>query len=341
MNKLIAMLAGSIMIATAACKKKDNFRFDDYDYTTVYFPYQYPVRTLVLGDYSIDNTNDNNLKFLISARVGGVYENKSEWSVDYKIDESLTLNLGTTLNDTLEILPSKYYTLSPKDRFMIPDKEFYGSVEVQLTDAFLDDSLAIKNHYVLPLRITGSSADSVLSGKPGVENPDSRIAGNWSLIPKDFTLFGIKYVNPYHGKYLHRGKSIIKDNLGTEIDRLVYRQKYIEQDEIWTVQTVNRNKVSVTGVLRATAGSPGNFKIDIAFDSKGDGVISQSPGSAFPVKGKANFVKEGDEWGNIKRNTVYLDYVVTQGTKTHNITDTIVFRDKDVKFEEFAPKILK
>ncbi|MGV8094983.1 MAG: hypothetical protein AB2L24_24275 [Mangrovibacterium sp.] len=64
-KKIIAF--GSIILFIAglfSCQNED-WSFPDFDYTTTYFPYQYPVRTLVLGDYYFDNTNDNQHKFLI------------------------------------------------------------------------------------------------------------------------------------------------------------------------------------------------------------------------------------------------------------------------------------
>jgi hypothetical protein len=340
MKKLSYALTGLIMLTVLSCSKNNNFRFDDFDYTTVYFPYQYPVRTLVLGDYALDNANDNQLKFLISARVGGLYQNNSNWNVNYKVEESLANKLATTLNDTLQLLPSNYYTLNPGTSFTIPEGSFSGGVEVQLTEAFLNDPKAFKTYYVLPLRITGSSADSVLSGRPNTSDADRRVPSAWSVTAKDFTLFAIKFVNNYHGKYLHRGKSVIKNSAGADIETLVYRQRYVEQDEVWSLQTSGRNKVTLTGVLRASSGSPGNFTLDMDFNNNGVAVITNTPGSAFPVTGTAKFVKDGDEWGNAKRNAIHMSYEVTQGTNKHIITDTLVIRDKDVRFQEFLPKIL-
>ncbi|MCH5719431.1 hypothetical protein [Niabella hibiscisoli] len=47
--------------------------FPDYDYQTVYFAYQYPVRTITLGeDVSVDNSLDNQHKFQIFAAFGEV-----------------------------------------------------------------------------------------------------------------------------------------------------------------------------------------------------------------------------------------------------------------------------
>lgn len=335
------LLINTLLLCLLSCKN-DEAVFPDFNYTTVYFPFQYPVRTLVLGDYTTDNSNDNNLRFLISTRIGGLYKNEKDRSVNYVLDPALAMNLKTSLDMPIEILPSKYYTLNPVNKFTIPKGQFTGEVTVQLTEDFLNDPLAFKTHYVIPLRLTTSnSADSVLSGKALISNPDSRIAGNWSAVPKDFTLFGVKFINPYHGKYLHRGKSIVKNGLGNILETIVYHQKYVELDEIWSLQTNGKNSVGVTGILRASAGSPGNYSMTLTFNDKGECVISKSASSLFEITGTGKFVKNADEWGNVKRNAIHLNYQVTQGTNIHNITDTLVIRDRDVRFEEFAPVVIK
>lgn len=338
-------LAVLSMIFTACENDDPTERFNDFDYTTVYFPHQYPVRTLVLGDYSVDNSNDNALKFLISARVGGMYQNDKNWSVSYEVDPTLVTNLRTNANswdgkttpseDPLEILPAEYYTLNPDANFTIPSGEFAGAIEVQLTDAFLDDPKAFLTRYVIPVRITSSSADSVLSGRSLTANPDPRIAGHWAVAPKDFTLFGIKFVNPYHGKYLHRGKSVISNSEGEIVQTIEYVQKYVEQDELWSLQTSGKNKVYVTGTLRAEPVSPGNFQMELTFDENGDCSIVETEGSAFPVSGTGKFVKDGDRWGDADRNAIHLNYIVTEGMNTHTVSDTLVFRDKGVVFQSF------
>lgn len=351
MKKIIFLLSITIITTVFSCKNDGLKEFADFDYTTTYFPYQYPVRTLVLGDYVYDNQDDNNLKFKISARMGGVYNNNSNIKVTYKVDPTLVTKLSTAANlfdgkttataDTLMALPSQYYTLSPTAQFEIAKGSFTGGVDVQLTDAFLDDLLAAKTKYVIPLRILTSTTDSVLQGKTTLTNPDSRIAGNWVITPKDFTLFGIKFVNKYHGKYLHRGVSAMTDSTtSTLLQTNIYHQKYVELDELWSLQTMGRNKVKVTGVLRKTPTSPGNFSMNLTFDSSNNCVVSTAPGSPFKVTGTGKFVKNGDKWGGTAKDAIYLNYVVREGVNKHAATDTLVFRDKAVTFLEFAPVIL-
>ena len=67
------------------CEQK-NPVFPDFDYTAVYFPLQFPMRTLSLGEEEYDNTLDKELKFHISANIGGMYENTQDWSVDFVVD---------------------------------------------------------------------------------------------------------------------------------------------------------------------------------------------------------------------------------------------------------------
>jgi hypothetical protein len=210
-------------------------------------------------------------------------------------------------------------------------------VEVQLTQAFLSDTNAHRVRYVIPLRITGSNIDTVLSGQPAVEDADPRIAGDWITVPKDFTLFGIKYVNPYHGRYLHRGYSIVKDGLGNPVDTMVYREKFPEDNEVWRLTTVSKDAVTLSGILRKNPASPGSYNLKLTFDANNDCVITSVSG--FSASGTGKFVKDGDEWGGQKRDAIHMNFTVNDGTHTHSITDTLVFRDKDIRFQEFAPVV--
>lgn len=336
MKKISIIVTIALLLGLFSCQN-EKWEFPDYDYSTVYFPYQTPVRTLVLGDYLYDNENDNNLKFLISAHLGGMYKNSENQSVDFVIDQNLVNNLATDAGDTLKILPSSYYSIS-SNQIVIPKGQFYAGCEVQLTDAFLNDPKSYKTHYVLPLRITETSLDSILSGMRNVANPDYRIAGNWSVLPKNYTIFGIKFINPYHGKYLYRGQSIIKDAGNNVIETIIYRQKNIERDEIISLKTSGRNKVTIKSVVRATAGSPGELLMDLDFnESTGVCTVTNNPASLFPISGTGKFVKNGDMWGNKERDAIYLNYQILVGTNQHTINDTLVIRDRDVRFESFKP----
>jgi hypothetical protein len=340
MKKTIIVSLTALMLGMFSCENA-KWEFPDFDYTTTYFPFQYPVRTLVLGDYVYENENDNSLKFLISPRVAGMYENKWNWTVHFELDEQLAQNLQTDKGVDVKVLPSQYYSLQPVNQIVIPKGQFHAGIEVQLSEDFLNDPLAVEFNYVIPLKITTSTTDSILTGKPSIAMADPRIAGQWIAAPKNFTLFGIKFVNAYHGKYLRRGQSVIRDSQNQILETVTYRQKYVEQDEVWSLKTAGRNDVVVSGVLRSSSGSPGTFEMKLAYDNNGNCVITGTDKSTFPVAGTGKFVKNADEWGDKKRDAIHLNYNVTVGSEVHNLTDTLVFRDKAVVFEEYKPVVVK
>ncbi len=70
MKKLFYLFSLIMLLAFSSCENQD-WSFPDYGRTTVYFAYQYPVRTIVLGNDEIfDNTLDNQHKCLIKAVMG-------------------------------------------------------------------------------------------------------------------------------------------------------------------------------------------------------------------------------------------------------------------------------
>lgn len=328
------------LLMGASCTNED-WEFPDFDYTTSYFPYQYPVRTLILGECDYDNTNDKNGRFIISAAMGGVYENKENVFVNFEIDESLTNNLrikGTTTD--IKPLPREYYTLSNNSQIVIPKGKYNGGITVQLTDAFFEDSLSYSTNYVIPLVIVSASTDSVLRGDPSVDNADRRDETQWAVAPKDFTLFGVKYINPYHGKYLLRGKSVTKDATGAVIGENVYHQPYVERDIVTSLSTCGRNELLYSESIRVAEGvSPGAFEACITVDDEGNCTMVNTEASLFQVSGRGEYVPHGDAWGGKTRNVFHLEYEIKDNANTYVVNDTLVFRDNTVAFEEFTPEI--
>ncbi|WP_372934507.1 DUF5627 domain-containing protein [Mariniphaga sediminis] len=332
-NYLVILLLLSIV----SCENQE-IVFDDFDYTTAYFPYQYPVRTLVLGDYIYDNSNDNNHKFLISAAMGGVYENPKDRELKIEIDESLCEDvLFSPSEDTIRVMPSNYYSLSSSETILIPKGKVNGSIEVQLTEAFFEDSLAIKLGYVIPVRIIGSTdVDSILQGKSDFSNPDPRMAESWTILPKDFTMFAVKYINPYHGNYLHKGVSVVADASGDEVETTIYSEKFITRNEIWSLITESRNEVAVEGIIRSSYIS-GSIKMILSFSSDGNCVVREASDSDFVISGSGKFMQNTEEWGNKKRNAIYLNYSLSNDVYTYNAVDTLVIRDRNVVMELYNP----
>jgi len=341
MKKILILMTIILMVNLTACKNEE-VKFPDFSYTAAYFPYQYPIRTIVLGDYIYDNTNDNNHLFWISAGMGGVYTNTKDRLINIKLDESLCNRvLFSSSSDTIRLMPSNYYTLSSSDKLTIPSGQFNGHIEVHLTDAFFNDPKAIKLNYVIPVSIVSSTdVDSIVWGKllNSLPVPDRRIASQWSVVPKDYTMFAVKFINPYDGNYLHRGVSVVKDASNNVIENTVYRTTQIEQNEIWRLKTSGRNQIAVQGSMRSTKFS-GSINLLLDFTDSGDCTIKQDITSKYTITGTGKFVKNADTWGNQLRNALYLNYQFTDGKNTYSASDTLVVRDRAVVLETYTPTV--
>lgn len=343
MKKLI-FISMIILTLFTSCHNQD-WDFPDYDYTTVYFSYQSPVRTIILGEDIYDNTLDNQHKCLIMATMGGVYENRKNVTIDLVVDNSIcdSARFGTKDGDKILAMPSNYYSLPSDMKVVIPAGEFSGGIEVQLTDAFFADPLAIKNSYVIPLKMSSvSNADSILSGKSDLDNPNPLIVTDWVTVPKNYILYAVKYINPWHGSYLRRGVTQVKGSNGNSAldTTIVYHSKYVEKDQVVKMSTLSMDKTTMSLITR-TKGSKEDisFGLQIRFDNAGKCTVSQPDTANYTVSGEGTFVNDGDIWGNKKRDVLYLKYNIDFGTSIHSFTDTIVMRDRDVTFETFTPVV--
>jgi hypothetical protein len=328
-----------ILFVAAGVVSCENFDIEhpDFEYTSGYFPYQFPVRTLVLGDYIYDNTNDNAHKFVISAAMGGVYENKKDREFEIEVDDNLCRNiLFTSGGDTIKALPRSYYTLSSSNKLVIPSGKLNGGVEVQLTDAFFNDPKAIKNTYVVPIRLKSSSdVDTILSGSSLVANSDIRIVSQWINAPKNFTMFAVKYINEYHGNYFHYGSSKVKDAAGTELETTTYSTQYVENNAVAKLTTTARYQVTLPTTFHSTT-MTGNYTLVLTF-SGNNITVSAPAGSSYTISGTGVFVSKKYSWGNKSRDGIELNYKVANSTYTYEATEVLVARDRAVVMEVYDP----
>lgn len=327
-----------------SCENKENV-FPDYTYTTVYFPYQSPVRTIELGkDYIVDNSGDNAHNFLISATMGGVYTNKKNIAISVDVDNALATNMKfeNTSGDIVQAMPANYYTLDASNEIVIKAGQISGGIKVHLEDAFFADPLSLKKTYVIPLKMTDVvNADSILSGRATMANPNPLIAANWVIVPKNYILFAVKYINAWDGNYLRRGRDVAT---GSGLDTtLVYHQKYVEQDQVVRMSSLSLNAVKLSLTTR-NKGSLTNIPFDLQLNVDNSGNITVTTVDAttptYTVSGTGKYVTDGDAWGGKDRDVIHLGYQVnfTDGTPTtHTFADTIVLRDRGMKFETFKP----
>lgn len=337
----------------------DPVTFDDFDFSGTYFAWQYPVRTLVLGEsLYYDNTNDINHQFVIKASMGGVYENQKDINVGFEIDPGLADSLAAKIgNDTvrLKILPSNYYEPITANYMVIPKGSFNGGITIKLTDAFFADSLSATTKYVLPVRIKSSETDSILEG---IVNPtalispissvatnwgiDPRISSNWVKVPKNYTIYGIKYVNKYHGNYLRHGnQQEIRNGIAGSVMSYGLEKQYIEYTTyIPKLTTLSLNKILYADKL---ALKTVYFKAVLEVLSDNSVVIKKDPKSESEISGTGKYVTGVEEWGGKKRNAFYLNYTVINpaNNRSYIVNDTLLIRDNAVAVETFSPIIMK
>ena len=365
-RKMKKIILSSILatILLSGCSNEPN-NFPDYTTQSVYFPYQYPVRTLVLGESTLDNSIDLQHAFNIGVGVGGMYTNNRDWTVNFKLaPEYLTYLTNIQANDpngvitTVKMLPANYYNLvtTSDSTIVIPKGSFSGLMRVNLTDEFFADTNSYKFLYVLPLKIK-SAATTILSGIPNLslqQNPfpNPHLTSDWTIgnAPKDFTLFSIKYINPWHGTYFYRGKQFKNDVLDN-----TYHQLDQELNATASLVTTGFKRstmkrmgafVTTTNVFNMTFGN------DI--DGIGDITLSTIPGSLLKVTGTGKYYKANTAFAKDDMNawllnpitgkktphlTMTLDYTVTgiSAGNTYHFVDTLVMRDNSMKFESFTP----
>lgn len=328
-------------LGLVSCHNQD-WEFDDYGTRTVYFAYQYPVRVITLGeDPSADNSLDNEHKCKIMATTGGGYSNGNDISIGIEVDNSLVNGfIFKNSNEPIKAMPSEYYSLA-SDKIRIPSGQIIGGVEVQLTDAFFADPLSIKNTYVIPLRMTDvQNADSILQGVPLVKNPKTCVASDWSVVPKNYILYAIKYMNPWHAYYLRRGKDVITGKAGHEaLSKTVVRHnQYVEKDEACVLTTRSMKEVELALNAKDESGNNIPYTVVLQFDDENNCQV-KSASNDYTITGSGKFVVDGDKksWGGEDRDVIYLDYQVDLPQMTYQTRDTLVVHYRGVTKEEFTP----
>ncbi|MDP4187042.1 MAG: DUF5627 domain-containing protein [Bacteroidota bacterium] len=345
MKKIIYLLLIIFSVLTSCSNEK--IEFPNFDYTTVYFPYQSPVRSIILGtDYVFDNSLDTAHQCMIYATMGGVYSNDVNRILDVQVDTTLCKNLtfGNATGAKVRPLPSNYYQLIPvspstsANQIVIPSGSFMGGVKVQLTDAFFADPLALSNNYVIPMKITKvANADSILLGKSYLTSPNPFVASDWVTVPKNYVLYAVKYKNPWDGVYLRRG---IEVTTGSGQDTTyIYHQKYVESDQVITaVSSVALNKllISLNAKIKGNLNVP--FQLLLTFDNNGNCTITNPATATYTVAGTGEYKKKCDMFGNnVQRDALHLNYTVNFGSTFHTMKDTLVLRDRVDKSETFSP----
>lgn len=347
MKKLFMYISIAIFIASCTSSEVE---YPDYTYQTVYFPVQYPVRNLVLGESRYDTSIDREKAFTIAVNVGGIYNYNAKDRIVYikyapELVNDTLLITNTVPADTLRVLPESYYKtdLNAIDKIVIPAGSFDGRIRIDLTDAFFNDPKAVGVKYVLPFVILPATEDSVLSGVPAdglLKKPNRLIVANWKTgyTPMDYTLFGIKYTNLYHGNYFHYGvDNLYKNNALASTKK--YSTKFVEDNTVTLVKTASLTESTIDRLGGTNLGVKYTVKMKINND-KTIGLTSVPAPDGVVVSGSGKLMEDKDRvsWGGKQNTTIVLDYKFTDKDGEHRCNDTLVYRTNAIVYQEFKLK---
>lgn len=362
MKKIIFSTILAVIIISGCTN--DPIEFPNYTEQSIYFPYQFPVRTLVLGESTVDNSIDLQHAFNIGACLGGMYENNKDWNLTYGLAPEylsyLTTNQAMDPSGnitTVKMLPSNYYNLvtTSDSTIVIPKGSFSGLLRVNLTDAFFNDSDSYKVLYVLPIKIKSASTN-ILTGTPNVDlalnpYPNPVLSTDWAtgFTPMNFTMFAVRYINPWHGTYFYRGKQYKNGVLDN-----TYHQLDLESNTTASVATAGFTK-GLFKRMGTFVTSMNVSKLTFSADTEGVGdiTVSSANGSLLGVSGTGKYYKSNTDFAKIygawlinpitglptPHLTMTLDYTVTgiSAGNTYHFVDTLVIRDNTMAFQTFTP----
>ena len=356
-NYIYGIALGAFSLTFASCYNADR-EFPDYEGgTTAYFAYQFPVRTLILGNDIYDNTLDNEHKCRIWATIGGAYGGRNA-SVDIRVDESLCDNLyfldaNGNVAEPVRPLPTDCYKLLASKIDYNGDQR--GYVEVQFTDEFFKKEHAIDNYYVIPLVMSNPQGiDHILTGTPFEgANPSRTNTVEWSTLAKDYVLYCVKYKNPWDAKYIRRGvDNVTQDGTTTQVVRKDFSlvntdvDHYTENpvnanDEVCSITTKNMTQ-AIFPVSFKTSGASINCNLLLTFS--GNQCTVSTDDENVTVTGSGEFIAKGTEmaqykdyqWGSmngkpVQRDILRLAYNVEFNDKNIQVstTDTLVVQTRE------------
>lgn len=248
MKKILGLI---ILTAIMSSCYKDYVK--DYTYNAIYFPYQFDVRTVVVGE---------GMSIKVGAALGGVRENTIDRTVNYKLDNTLitpailaSMKTGATYiknavasTTTLLPMPTTYYTLSNPSQMIIHKGQHEGDVTLTVDSTkFLADPLTLNGNYAVPFYITSVQADSLLP-----------------LMRSNVLV--LKYENMLFGMYWHGGVTIVKNAAGIPVDTISYPTTIpTVETKVWVLKTTAPWDLIVNGYSdQTTTKAGGEFKISLS-----------------------------------------------------------------------------
>ncbi|WP_299234696.1 DUF1735 domain-containing protein [uncultured Bacteroides sp.] len=306
MKKLLLIL--SVLVCCTSCYED---YIKDYDYSGIYFTHQVDVRSFIIGERN---------KFDFGAVLGGVMSNDKKREVYFEIDPSIIdetildkmktskfdhIKNSTAKLESLELLPSEWYSLSNYEKMTIDKGRYAGIVSVEMQDGFLKNyTETISPKYVLPIRIIRADADSLMAGK-------------------EYTVIGVKYECKLFGYYYNYGEYVYYNAQGEETERKKIAFKIpMDDNYINTLVTSAPNSV-----MSSMAANNIDYKMNIKLkeDNTIDLLAPEGVGYSIQSVGECKY----NNPKLLQDRKMFLNYKITNGDGSYIVAnDTLVFRNR-------------
>jgi len=284
----------------------------DFDYSSVYFSRQYPLRLLQIED-------NEDLTFNIGVTLAGKYKNSDNEQVEYEIDTTLLAKASVDLNRHLDlkVLPSDYYTVSNDSQIIIKEGDFLGGIDFKLNkEKVMADPNMMKPYYALPLRIVRSTTDSILYGK-------------------EYTIYVIQLINQYDGNYWLHGVDYTLNSKQEKVSQESYTNKDLVKDRNMRLSTLSPTSLLMPYIGQYNQSSDGKELYTMNMNIRDDGVVSLSGNQT----SKLTQVVGGGLYDFAKKEfSTEYSYVDATGS-IHEVYDTLNFIGLKLKYEEWPDNI--
>lgn len=325
-NKIITSLA---LAAAALCSVSCYESYvKDFEFDTIYFPYQFDLRTFIVGE---------GMQFKMGTELAGTMVNDRDRNVEFEVDNSLlTEDLGPfvesadpftaydilsgastkvapsqtyVLNDfqasgntSIAVLPSSMYTLSNDHSMVIAKGKHTATITVKADSAAIcADPAACAPYYAIPLKLKSVDADKILPNK-------------------SYVIMLVRVQNMLFGTYYQDGTSKEVDGTGNVVNEKKYESKVNDSDAF----VVNLTSVAPNALVTST-NSNSDLAVKITLGSDNKITVEAADGKTVVTSGDCSY--NGAKLLQDRKITLNYSYVNAKGN-TVTVSDVLSFRNR-------------
>jgi len=286
MKTLKILFVSFLVICMTSCYEEFIF---DFDCSTAGFSMAHPLRTVIA---------DRDMEIFVGVSIGGKREVDTKDWANFEI-------FADSVPSNYTLLPSNYYTFSDPNTMRVRKGNLpVADVGIKFTEDFYNDVKATGKYYVLPLRITKSSLDS---------------------ITKAVTIVGIKFISTFHGTYYIKGKFEERNiNTDTLVRNVVYSDNDLTKNITRNILTISRNVIVRPGLANFNETATERVQLTIEANGNKDKtynvLVQQATGGINITDGSGTY------YGDKEQPEIKLNYTFTRGTSYFKVEETLILR---------------